>query len=158
MRSYRPVLLVEDDRIDAATVQRAFQDLEVTNPVAHILNGKDALAHLSQEATERPCIIFLDLNMPEMNGFEFLRIIKADRELRKIPVVVLTTSSERQDVIASFQMGVAGYIVKPIDYPEFVEAIKAFDMYWALSMLPDDKVESRNGEYRTSVAGGGRRG
>ncbi len=157
MRDCRPVLLVEDDTIDAMTVRRAFSDLKVTNPLAHSLNGEDGVAYLTQETNERPCVIFLDLNMPKMNGLEFLRIVKADPELRKIPVVVLTTSNEEQDIVASFRLSVAGYIVKPVDYQKFVEAVRTFDIYWTLSILPDEKVEGRNKECGTSAACGGQR-
>jgi CheY-like chemotaxis protein len=75
--------------------------------------------------------------MPKMDGIEFLRIIKADPVLRRIPVVALTTSTEEQDVVESFQLGVAGYMVKPVDYKKFVEAVRAIDLYWTLSELPD---------------------
>ena len=94
MRNSKPILLVEDDRVDAMTVKRALKDLNVTNLLVHTLNGEEALEYLTGEGNERPCIILLDLNMPRMNGIEFLKIIKADDELKKIPVVVLTTSEE----------------------------------------------------------------
>ena len=75
--------------------------------------------------------------MPKMNGTEFLKIVKTDEALKKIPVVVLTTSSEEEDIVESFKFGVAGYIVKPVDYKKFVEAIRTIDLYWTLSELPD---------------------
>lgn len=137
MRNYKPILLVEDDTIDAMTVKRAFKELKVSNPLAHTLNGEDALRHLRHRANESPCVILLDLNMPKMNGVEFLQIVKDDPALKKIPVVVLTTSNEERDIIESFTLGVAGYIVKPVDYRKFVEAIRTIDLYWTLSELPD---------------------
>jgi len=143
MRSCKPILLVDDDTIDAMTVKRAFKELRVINPLAHALNGEDALAHLRQEGSEHPCVILLDLNMPKMNGVEFLKIAKDDPSLKKIPVVVLTTSNEERDIIESFKLGVAGYIVKPVDYRKFVEAIRTIDLYWTLSELPDADIAAQ---------------
>jgi len=138
MRNCKPIMLVEDDTIDAMTVRRAFRDLNVTNPLAHALNGEEALAYLQNSDNERPCVILLDLNMPKMNGIEFLKVAKADPSLRRIPVVVLTTSNEERDIVDSFKLSVAGYIVKPVDYRKFVEAIQTIDLYWTLSELPGD--------------------
>jgi CheY-like chemotaxis protein len=138
MRNRRPVLLVEDDTIDALTVKRAFQDLQVTCPLVHRVNGEEALDYLMRAGNEIPCVILLDLNMPKMNGIEFLRIIKLDASLKRIPVVVLTTSNEDRDIVETFKLSVAGYIVKPVDYTEFVTAIRTVAMYWTLSELPVD--------------------
>lgn len=155
MRNCRPVLLVEDDTIDAMTVKRAFRDLKVTNPLAHSLNGEEALAYLTQEGKETPCVILLDLNMPKMNGAEFLRIIKADPALKKIPVVILTTSNEERDILESFRRSVAGYIVKPVDYQKFVDAIRTVDLYWTLSELPDrNDIEETHAARQASHTGG----
>ncbi len=135
--SKKPILFVEDDHVDAMTVKRAFKDLKVANPLAHTINGEQALEYLRNEGNRKPCVILLDLNMPKMNGIEFLKIAKADDTLRKIPVVVLTTSREERDIVESFELSVAGYIVKPVDYKKFVEAIRTIDFYWTLSELPD---------------------
>ncbi len=137
IRSSKPILLVEDDRIDAMTVKRALKDLKVTNQLVHTVNGEEALDYLRNESNKKPCVILLDLNMPKMNGIEFLKITKGEEGLKKIPVVVLTTSREEQDVTESFNLSVAGYIVKPVDYKRFVEAIRVLDLYWTLSELPD---------------------
>jgi len=137
MRNSKPILLVEDDSVDAMTVKRAFKDLKVLNPLVITTNGEEALEHLRDESNKKPCVILLDLNMPKMNGIEFLKIVKADDTLRKIPVVVLTTSKEESDIVESFKLSVAGYIVKPVDYKKFVEAIRAIELYWTLSELPD---------------------
>jgi CheY-like chemotaxis protein len=136
MRSAKSVLLVEDDAIDAMTVQRAFRDLKLTNSLAHVTNGEEALDYLRDPDREPPCVILLDLNMPRMNGVEFMRIAKADPNLKRIPIVVLTTSTEDSDVIDSYKLSVAGYIVKPVDYKKFVEAIRTIDLYWTISELP----------------------
>jgi len=130
-------LLAEDDSVDTMTVKRALKELKVTNQLICTINGQEALEYLRDESNKRPCVILLDLNMPKMNGVEFLRIAKADEVLKKIPVVVLTTSEEEQDVVDSFNLGVAGYIVKPTDYKKFVEAIRTIELYWTLSELPN---------------------
>ena len=153
MRNSRPVLLVEDDTIDAMTVRRAFRDLKVTNPLVHVVNGEEALDRLHDETSDKPCLILLDLNMPKMNGIEFLGIAKTDPALRKIPVVVLTTSSEERDVVESFRLSVAGYIIKPVDYRSFVDAIRTIDMYWTLSELPVENAEDTHARCETTAVG-----
>jgi CheY-like chemotaxis protein len=137
MRKLRPILLVEDDKVDAMTFKRTLKELEIKNPVVHSINGEEALAYLRSDGNQEPCFIFLDLNMPKMNGIEFLEIVKSDKVLRRIPVVVLTTSDNERDVIESFELGVAGYMVKPPDYKEFVQAIRTINLYWNLSKLPN---------------------
>ncbi|MCJ7514690.1 MAG: response regulator [Dehalococcoidia bacterium] len=137
MRNLKPILLVEDDHVDAMTVKRAFKDLDVTNLLVHTLDGGEALEYLTGEGNKRPCITLLDLNMPRMSGIEFLKIVKADDELKKIPVVVLTTSEDAQDKFETFGLNVAGYIVKPADYNKFVEAMRTVNVYWTLSELPN---------------------
>jgi CheY-like chemotaxis protein len=137
MRSSKPILFVEDDRLDAMMVARALDELKVTNELVHKTNGKEALDYLTDEANKNPCLILLDLNMPKTNGVDFLRIAKADETLKRIPIVVLTSSTEEQDVIETFKLSVAGYIVKPMDYIKFVEAIRTLALYWTLSELPD---------------------
>ena len=137
MHSSKPILLVEDDQVDAMTVKRALKEIHVLNPVDTVENGEDALSFLKDPKTERPGIILLDLNMPRMNGIEFLTIAKQDEDLKRIPVVVLTTSKTEQDKVHSFDFGVAGYMIKPVDYQKFVEVVKTIDMYWTLSELPD---------------------
>jgi len=136
MRSSEPILLVEDDNVDAMTVRRAFKDVRVTNPLAHVIDGEQALEYLKNESNEKPCVILLDLNMPRMNGTEFLKVVKTDDVVKNIPVVVLTTSKEECDIVESFNLGVAGYIVKPVDYQKFVNAIRIIELYWTLSELP----------------------
>ena len=136
MRNARPVLLVEDDSIDAITVKRALHDLGVQTLLVHSTNGEEALQYLRDDANEKPCIILLDLNMPKMSGIEFLRIVKSDEYLKAIPVIVLTTSKKDHDVIDSFEQSVAGYMIKPVNYQQFVEAMRTLHKYWALSKLP----------------------
>lgn len=136
MQSMKPILLVEDDTVDARTVKRALDDLGAATPLIHLTNGEEALRYLRNDQNERPCIILLDLNMPRMNGIEFLRAIKDEENLKTIPVIVLTTSSEGRDVLDTFDLSVAGYVVKPVDYKRFVDTIRTIDRYWSLSQLP----------------------
>ncbi len=136
MKSTRPILLVEDDRIDVMTIKRALKELNVTNRLDVTGNGEEALTYLRNPENENPCIILLDLRMPRMNGVEFLGVVKRDETLKRIPVIVLTTSREEQDKVDSFDLGVAGYMVKPVDYQQFVEAMRTIDLYWTLSELP----------------------
>ncbi len=137
MLKTRPLLLIEDDNVDAMTVKRAMDDVGVSETLVHLTNGEEALAYLQSEVNEKPCLILLDLDMPRMNGIEFLEEAKRDPSLRKIPVVVLTTSRQDCDVVKSFKNSVAGYMVKPIDYGQFVETMRAISEYWALSELPE---------------------
>ena len=132
----KSIMLVEDDQVDTMTVRRALKELHVANPLEHVENGEEALNYLRNPANPRPCLILLDLNMPIMGGIEFLQIAKKDESLKGIPVVVLTTSEEQEDKVESFQLGVAGYMRKPVDYPNFVEMIRAIDAYWTISELP----------------------
>jgi CheY-like chemotaxis protein len=132
----RPILLVEDDVVDVRTVQRAFKELRVTNRLDTAGNGEEALTFLRDPRHERPSLILLDLNMPKMNGVEFLRIVKQDDTLKTIPVVVLTTSREEQDIVDSFRLSVAGYMIKPVDYRQFVEVVRTIQLYWTVSETP----------------------
>ena len=132
----QPILLVEDDEVDAMTVKRALKDLHVTNPLVLRENGEEALAYLRDPNTEKPCLILLDLNMPVMGGIEFLQEDKHDDTLKAIPVVVLTTSQEQQDKVASFKLGVAGYMAKPVAYQQFVEVMRTINAYWTISEIP----------------------
>ncbi len=138
-----PVLLVEDDLVDVKMIKRAFQQHKLTNPLYVCPNGADALAFLRHEGAyappakaPRPGLILLDVNMPIMNGLEFLAEAKSDPALKNIPVIVLTSSKEESDRLQSYELGIAGYIAKPADFPRFLEAIKIIDLYWSLCELP----------------------
>ncbi|MFX1536558.1 MAG: response regulator [Promethearchaeota archaeon] len=135
-RAEKPILFVEDDRVDAMTVKRAFKELDLSNELIVVSTGEEALSFLKDENTEKPCLILLDLNMPRMNGLELLKIIKQDEVLKTIPVVVLTSSNEERDIIESFSWSVAGYMVKPAEYAKFVEVLRTITLYWMLSELP----------------------
>ncbi|MCL4184492.1 MAG: response regulator [Burkholderiaceae bacterium] len=118
------------------TVRRAFKELKVTNPLIQRGNGEAAIEYLRSVPDDAPCLIMLDLNMPVMNGIELLQAVKQHPLWRRIPAVVLTTSEEEQDKIASFDLSVAGYMKKPVDYRQFVEAMRTIDAYWTLSEVP----------------------
>jgi CheY-like chemotaxis protein len=136
MRKLKPILLIEDDSVDAMTVKRAMRDLRITNDLVHAVNGEDAIKYLTDPEKEKPFLILLDLNMPKMNGVEFLKSIKTMSELKTIPVIVFTTSKEKQDIIESFQLGAGGYMTKPVDYIKFVDVINTVVLYWNTSELP----------------------
>lgn len=132
MRSDRAILLVEDDTIDQMTVKRALRELRITNPLLVAESGEEALEMLAA-AEELPCLALLDINMPRMNGIELLGAMKASERLRRIPVVMLTTSNDDRDKLASFDKSVAGYMIKPVEYPQFVELVRTLNLYWSIS-------------------------
>jgi len=138
MRNSKPILLIEDDNVDVMTVKRVLRDLKIANQLVSTSNGEQALEYLRANGNKKPCVILLDLNMPKMNGTEFLKIVKTDEALKKIPVVVLTTSSQQRDVVESFKLGAAGYMVKSVGYEKFVETIRTINLYWTLSELPSN--------------------
>lgn len=130
MKKRMRLLLVEDDEVDAMTVARALRELRAPHPLDVAGDGEEALAFLRDTRNERPFLILLDLNMPRMNGLEFLKALKQDGNLRSIPAVVLTTSRERDDIAASYRLSAAGYVVKPLVYAQFVEALRTISQYW----------------------------
>lgn len=136
------ILLVEDDEVDVMNVQRAFKKSNILNPLYMAANGLEALAVLRQENEIEPAmpqsrrLILLDLNMPKMNGIEFLRELRQDESLRSIPVIVLTTSNEDRDKVEAYNLNVAGYILKPVTFSNFVEVMSTLNRYWMLSEIP----------------------
>ena len=138
MRSSKPILLVEDDSADVLIITRALKEIEIKNKLVTTNNGEEALEYLQKNEGKRPCIILLDLNMPKMSGIEFLKIIKNDDKFRDIPVIALTTSQNNFDIAECFWHGIAGYVIKPIDYRKFVKALRIMDLYWMLSEMPNE--------------------
>lgn len=132
----KPILVVEDDDVDVMTIRRALKEIHVVNPVVRQENGEKAIEYLRDQGNSPPCIILLDLNMPVMSGIEFLEVVKSDENLKRIPVIVLTTSSEQEDKVDSFNFSVAGYMAKPVDYRQFVDVMRSIDVYWSISELP----------------------
>lgn len=128
------ILIVEDDEIDATNIERCFQKINMANPLFKAENGEEALALLEEkpELVKNPTIILLDLNMPRMNGFDFLEHIRSDDELKNLIVVVLTSSNHDKDVCKSYDYNVAGYMTKPVEMPEFIEKMAAIGKYWSL--------------------------
>ena len=135
-------LLIEDDEVDIMTVRRAFKKGKITNALYVADNGLEALAMLRGDAETPPLIpadrriILLDLNMPKMNGLEFLKELRADSAIGDIPVVVLTTSNEVKDRIEAYHLNVAGYILKPISFGTFVDLMVTLNQYWTVCEMP----------------------
>ncbi len=136
MKNNNPILLLEDDQIDVMSVKRALKELKITNPIIVCENGEEGLEYLNNARNKRPCLILLDINMPRMNGIEFLRIIKQNKQLKVLPVVVLTSSKEEQDKLETFGLGICGYIIKPTDSKAFIGILHIIDIYWTLSEQP----------------------
>ncbi len=137
MNNIQPILLVEDDLVDAMTVKRAFRQLNVLNELVVVDNGEEAVAYLKNPAQGLPCVILLDINMPKMNGLECLSIVKEHPLFKTIPVVMLTSSKEQQDVDQAFTEGISGYILKPANYDQFLASIQVLAPYWTRKQTPD---------------------
>jgi len=136
MNSMKSVLLVEDDSVDIMIVKRCFKKLKIPNKLWVAENGEEALKLLTSTTQMNPCLVLLDINMPKMNGLEFLAKFKKIPLFKKIPVIMLTSSKEESDIDTCFNLGVAGYILKPVEYTEFIETIKLLNAYWTRSELP----------------------
>ncbi len=135
------ILLLEDEPADAYLVKMALREGKVLANLHHAIDGREGLDFLQNIGkyadAPRPDLIFLDLNMPRMNGAEFLKALKADETLNDIPVVVLTTSDVENDVVRCYQLGAASYITKPVDMQQFISAINQIGEYWfTLVRLP----------------------
>jgi CheY-like chemotaxis protein len=125
----KPVMLVEDDSIDALTVEKSLNELKVKNELVHMTSCEEALEYLKNGSNNKPCVILLDLNLPGINGVEFLKILKANGLLKNIPVVILAASQEEKDIVETFNLGVAGYIFKPANCEKFNE-FEPIKRYW----------------------------
>lgn len=136
------ILLVEDDEVDVMNVQRAFKKNKIVNPLYIAENGLEALAMLRSQDGKNPIVppfrrlILLDLNMPKMNGLEFLQQLRADSQLKSTPVVVLTTSDEDRDRLEAYNLNVAGYLLKPVTFSNFDQIMITLTNYWTLSEMP----------------------
>jgi CheY-like chemotaxis protein len=131
------ILLVEDDDVDVMNVKRAFKKNQVPYPIITASNGLEALQALrSGEVPASRRLILLDLNMPRMNGIEFLRELRQDPELRPTPVVVLTTSAEDRDKVEAYNFNVAGYLLKPVQFSDFVDLMGTLNNYWSKAEMP----------------------
>jgi CheY-like chemotaxis protein len=134
------ILLVDDDDVDVMNVKRAFKRNNIINPLYVACDGLEALEMLRSDGPDgvpkERRLILLDLNMPRMNGLEFLRELREDPELRYLTVIVLTTSDDERDKVEAYNLNVAGYIIKPVTFLAFVEAMAALNKYWSINELP----------------------
>ncbi|BAU64684.1 response regulator [Stanieria sp. NIES-3757] len=136
------ILLIEDDQVDVMNVRRAFKKNHIANPLYVAQNGLEALDMLRSHDNQPPVVpktrrlILLDLNMPKMNGLEFLHKLREDPELKPTPVIVMTTSDEDKDRIEAYNLNVAGYIVKPVTFGNFAEVMSTLNKYWTLCEMP----------------------
>ncbi len=145
MNELKPILLAEDNPNDTELTLEALADNNLVNRVSHVKDGVEAMEYLRCEGEYRdrqpgnPAVIILDIKMPRMNGIEVLQAIRADPELMHIPVVILTSSREEQDLIQSYELGINAYVVKPVKFSEFIDAVKQVGIFWALlNELPPD--------------------
>ena len=136
------ILMVEDDPKDVELTLTALEDYNLTNEVVVARDGEEALDYLycrgsfKMRTNENPAVLLLDLKLPKIDGLEVLQQIKSDEKLKLIPVVVLTSSREERDMVASYKLGVNAYVVKPVDFHEFVNAIKELGIFWAIINEP----------------------
>jgi CheY-like chemotaxis protein len=136
------ILMVEDDPKDVELTLTALEDYKLANEVVVTRNGEQALDYLycrgqySTRDCDNPAVVLLDLKLPKVDGLEVLKQIKSDPKLGMIPVVVLTSSKEEKDMVASYKLGVNGYVVKPVDFHEFVNAIRELGVFWAIINEP----------------------
>jgi DNA-binding response OmpR family regulator len=136
------ILLVEDDPKDVELTLTALEEYNLANEVVVTGNGADALDYLycrgnfETRSSDNPAVILLDLKLPKVDGLEVLKQIKSDENMKMIPVVVLTSSREEKDMVASYKLGVNGYVVKPVNFHEFVNAIRELGVFWAIINEP----------------------
>ena len=136
------ILLVEDDPKDVELTLTALEEYNLANEVIVARDGEEALEYLysrgkfKTRSNDNPSVMLLDLKLPKVDGLEVLKQIKSDEKLRMIPVVVLTSSKEEKDMVASYRLGVNAYVVKPVDFHEFVNAIKELGVFWAVINQP----------------------
>ncbi|GAA0738755.1 MULTISPECIES: response regulator [Flavobacteriaceae] len=128
------VLLIEDDMIEVMKLNRASSSLQLNHKIREANNGEEALKLLEQK-DNLPDIILLDLNMPKINGIEFLKILKNDDRLKYIPTIILTTSNNQRDLLECYKIGIAGYVLKPLKYEDYVSKIEKLLAYWSINEL-----------------------
>jgi CheY-like chemotaxis protein len=138
----RRILYAEDSEADIRMTMRALKEKNLANEVVVVRDGEEALDYLyrrgafAMRAEGNPAMVLLDLKMPKVDGLEVLRTVKGDRTLRTIPVVIMTSSREEQDLIESYNLGVNAYVVKPVDFNQFMEAVKQIGAFWAVMNEP----------------------
>jgi CheY-like chemotaxis protein len=138
MENLGRILMVEDDPKDVELTMTALEGYNLANEVIVTRDGEEALDYLyrrgkyTTRSSDHPAVILLDLKLPKIDGLEVLRQVKSDDNLKMIPVVVLTSSREENDLVSSYKLGVNAYVVKPVDFHEFVNAIKELGVFWAI--------------------------
>jgi len=128
------ILFIEDDIIEGIKFNRVLSQLGLKHQLIEVNNGEEAL-ELLQSGGDLPDIILLDLNMPKMNGIEFLRILKNDESLKKIPTIIFTTSNNQKDILECYKIGIAGYLIKPLKYEDYQTIVKKTLDYWTVNEL-----------------------
>ncbi|MDP5157677.1 MAG: response regulator [Flaviramulus sp.] len=128
------ILLIEDDMIEVMKMNRTISSLKLNHKIIEANNGEEAL-NILRKKDELPDVILLDLNMPKINGIEFLKILKEDDVLKYIPTIILTTSSNQKDLLECYEIGVAGYVLKPLKYEDYVSKIEKLLAYWSINEL-----------------------
>lgn len=130
------ILLVEDSVDDAELAIRALKKNNLANHLLHLEDGQEALDYLFNDSNNMPRLILLDLKMPKVNGIEVLRKLKSDEKRKVIPVVMLTSSKEESDIVKSYKLGANAYIVKPVDFDQFVKAVSEIGLFWLVLNQP----------------------
>ena len=132
MLSSSQILLIENNDDDAKIVELTLRDVRITNTLVHKVDVESALEYLRDKNQPRPFIILLNLNLPQMQTFEFMKAFKADDSMKKIPIIALISSENDRIVAESFKLDIAGFIEKPVDYKKFIEVARALDIHWTL--------------------------
>lgn len=154
MNSLKRILLVDDSPHDTELALDALEQHHLANEVVALRDGAEALDYLHRRGefagrpNGQPAVVLLDLKMPKVDGLEVLRQMKSDPQLKLIPVVIMTSSREEQDVLSSYQLGVNGYVVKPLDFHEFTDAVKLVGAFWAVVNEPPPGSVAKRGDTR----------
>ena len=143
-RDLRTILLVEDSQADAEMTMDALNDAHLANPVVHLEDGVDCLDYLyargawAERDAGDPAVVLLDIKMPRMSGLDVLKEMRADERMRRIPVVILSSSREESDLARSWDLGANAYVIKPVDADQFFEAVRTLGQFWAvLNQAPE---------------------
>jgi len=153
MKELKRILLAEDNEKDVELTLAAMEEHHLANEVVVVSDGAEALDYLYRRGkfaarqNGQPAVVLLDLKMPKVDGLEVLRVIKSSAELKSLPVVMLTSSKEEQDLVTSYRLGVNAYVVKPVDFKAFISAVKELGIFWALvNEAPPASVVERDDE------------
>ena len=150
METFKRILLAEDDERDVELTLSALEECKLANEVIVVNDGEQALDYLycrgkfANRPNSNPAVILLDIKMPKVTGLEVLRQIKSDWNLKQIPTVILTSSREEKDLIEGYELGVNAYVVKPVDFEEFIRAVKELGLFWAIINEPPPLTAKRN--------------